>query len=68
MAAAGDKLKCAQSTAISGADKNQQPTAVSIHPFRPGKHQFVAAGQTFVIDSKYVPKSNLGTGAYGVVM
>lgn len=35
---------------------------------RIGKHQFVANGQNFVIDSKYVPKANLGTGAYGVVI
>lgn len=52
----------------AAAAQQQQPSPVTKHPFRPGKHQFVAAGQNFVVDSKYIPKTNLGTGAYGVVM
>lgn len=44
------------------------PQAASNHESRAGMHQFKASGQTFVIDSKYVPKNTLGIGAYGVVI
>ncbi len=53
---------------LTPARRCADPTTAVQHPHRVGKHQFAAAGQNFVVDSRYVPKANLGTGAYGVVM
>jgi hypothetical protein len=45
----------------------EQPSPVS-NTRRDGMHSFTAAGNKFVIDSRYTPKTTLGRGAYGVVM
>lgn len=50
---------------MAAANNDISPTAAHSQA---GKHKFVANGQNFVIDAKYVPKTNLGTGAYGVVI